>query len=157
MKRTIPTLAMALSSAVFTTTAPAQSAHEAWWQEGEATLGLHVQGRSFCGISAAPQGVWVTRGRVVDGRLVETDRQRARGARTVADGELPEATDYFVQPTALVRRERSAQQPRGDFALYEPLAAAPNATLWLDLVWACSRDTEIEKLAESPREGEGGR
>lgn len=157
MKRTILTLALVLSGAAFPSLASAQTPSEAWWQGGDTTLGLHLEGRSFCAISAAPRGTWVMRGRLVDGRLVEADRQLARGLRMAADTEPPEATDYFVQPTALVRRERSAERPRGEFALYEPLTAAPSASLWLDLVWACSRDTEIEKLAESPRDEEARR
>lgn len=157
MKRTMLTLTLALSAAGFSAAASAQTPQEAWWQAGDTAVGLHLEGRSFCAISAAPQATWVIRGRLVDGRLVETDRLLARGARAAAGAELPEATDYFVQPTALVRRDRSAERPRGEFALYEPLAAAPTASLWLDLVWACSRDTEIEKLAESPRDEEARR
>lgn len=147
MKRTFLTLTLALSAAAFSSAASAQAPQEAWWQDRDTTLGLHLEGRSFCAISAAPQGTWVMRGRVIDGRLVETDRQLARGAGAAANAELPEATDYFVQPTALVRRDRSADHPRGEFAVFEPLQAAPDATLWLDLVWGCSRETEIEKLA----------
>ncbi|TXC66637.1 hypothetical protein FSC37_14850 [Piscinibacter aquaticus] len=157
MKRTIFTLTLALSAAAVSTAASAQSPHEEWWQDGDTTLGLHLENRSFCAISAAPQGTWVMRGRLVDGRLVETDRQLARGRGAAAGTEPPEATDYFVQPTALVRRERSAEKPRGEFALFEPLAAAPSASVWLDLMWACSRDTEIEKIAESPRDDEARR
>jgi hypothetical protein len=158
MKRTILTFALAVSAAAVAPAARAQLPDEAWWQQGEATLGLHVAGRSFCGISAAPQGVWVLRGRVVDGRLVETDRRMVR-ARSAAHepAEPPEDTDYFVQPTALVQRDRSAGRPRGEFAVLEPLPAAPNSTLWLDMVWGCSRETELEKLAESPRGADGGR
>lgn len=147
MKRTMLTLTLALSAVAFSAAALAQTPQEAWWRAGDTTVGLHLEGRSFCAVSAAPQATWVMRGRLVDGRLVQTDRQRARGAAPAAGAEPPEATDYFVQPTALVRRERSAERPRGEFALYEPLAAAPNASVWLDLVWACSRETEIERLA----------
>lgn len=147
MKRTILTLSLALSAAAFSAGASARTPQEAWWQSGDTTVGLHLEADSFCAVSAAPQGTWVMRGRLLDGRLVETDRQRARGAAAAAGTEPPEATDYFVQPTALVRRERSAERPRGEFALYEPLAAAPNASVWLDLVWACSREADVEKLA----------
>lgn len=153
MKRSILTLSLVAITAAFSTHSHAAAPEEGWWRVGDATVGLHVDGRSFCGISAAPQGVWVLRGRVVDGRLVETDRLLARGAGAAQDATEPfDATDYFVQPTSLVRRDRSAERPRGEFAVFEPLPAAPNASLWLDMVWGCSRDTEIEKLAESPRE-----
>lgn len=162
MKRTFPTLALAAAAAVFATAAQARLPDEAWWQQGGATIGLHLQGGRFCGISAAPQGVWVLRGQVVDGRLVETDRLPARGGRAAdaaadAATEALRDTDYFVQPTALVRRERSDERPRGEFAVLEPLPAAPSAALWLDMVWSCSRESEIEKLAESPSDANGGR
>lgn len=158
MKRWTLTLILAAMAAAFTATARAAGPDEGWWRVGEATVGLHVEGRGFCGISAAPQGVWVLRGRVIDGRLVETDRSLARGAAMQSSRvEPPDETDYFVQPTALVRRDRSAERPRGEFAVFEPLAAAPNSTLWLDMVWGCSRETELEKLAESPRSAEAGR
>ncbi len=156
MKRTFLTLALA--TAAFAASAGAQSPDEAWWQQGDATLGLHVHGRRFCGISAAPQGVWVLRGRVVDGRLVETDRVPVRGGQAAAaSANAPQDTDYFVQPTALVRRDRSDDHPRGEFAVLQPLPAAPSATLWLDLVWGCSRESELEKLAESPRDADASR
>jgi hypothetical protein len=157
MKRSILTLCLAAMAAAASAPARAGLPEEGWWRVGEATLGLHVEGRAFCGISAAPQGVWVLRGRVVDGRLVETSRHVARpGASARAAGEPPDDTDYFVQTTAVVRRDRSAERPRGEFAVFEPLPAAPTSTLWLDMVWGCSRETELEKLAESPRsEGDG--
>lgn len=158
MKRTLLTLALATAAAAFATAAQARWPDEAWWQQGDATIGLHVEGRHFCGISAAPQGVWVLRGEVVDGRLVETDRLPARGARAAGTaGESPLDTDYFVQPTALVRRDRSDERPRGEFAVLEPVTAAPSAALWLDMVWSCSRESELEKLAESPRDADAGR
>lgn len=158
MKRTFLTLALATTAAAFATAAQAQLPDEAWWQQGDATIGLHVKGRHFCGISAAPQGVWVLRGQVVDGRLVETDRLPARGGRAAgAAAEAPLDTDYFVQPTALVRRDRSDERPRGEFAVLEPLPSAPSAALWLDMVWSCSRESELEKLAESPRDADAGR
>ena len=158
MKRSIPTLALATTLGAFAPAAIAQGPNEAWWQAGGATIGLHVQGRHFCGISAAPQGVWVLRGEVVDGRLVETDRLPARGERAAgAASDAPRDTDYFMQPTALVRRDRSEARPRGEFALLEPLPAAPSATLWLDMVWSCSRESELDKLAEGERSVDAGR
>lgn len=158
MKRMLLSLALATTAAAFTSTAQARWPEESWWRAGDATIGLHVQGRHFCGISAAPQGTWVLRGRVVDGRLVESDRERMRGARPVgADAGAPSDTDYFVQPTALVRRDRSDERPRGVFDVLEPLPDAPSATLWLDMVWSCSRESDLEKLAESPRGAEAGR
>lgn len=148
MKRSILILSLAAMAAAFTTPSRAATPDEGWWRVGDATVGLHVEGRAFCGISAAPQGVWVLRGRVVDGRLVETDRVLARGAPAAPDAADPfDSTDYFVQPTSLVRRDRSAERPRGEFAVFEPLQAAPNATLWLDMVWGCSREAEVEKIA----------
>lgn len=154
MKRTSLTLALATVAAAFATVAQAQVPDEAWWQQGDATIGLHVQGGRFCGISAVPQGVWVLRGQVVDGRLAETDRLPARGGRAA---EVSLDTDYFVQPTALVRRDRSDDRPRGEFAVLRPLPAAPSAALWLDMVWSCSRESELEKLAGSPRDAAVGR
>lgn len=158
MKRSIVTVSLAAITAAITTSTLAAGPEEGWWRVGEATVGLHVEGRAFCGVSAAPQGVWVVRGRVIDGRLVETDRLPARGGRAAgaaADATLD--TDYFVQPTALVRRDRSDERPRGAFAVLEPLPAAPNASLWLDMVWGCSRESDLEKLAESPRDVDAGR
>lgn len=148
MKRSILSLSLAAMTAAFTAPTHAAGPEEGWWRVGDATVGLHVDGRSFCGISAAPQGVWVLRGRVVDGRLVETDRLLARGAPAAQDAAEPfDSTDYFVQPTSLVRRDRSAARPRGEFAVLEPLTAAPSATLWLDMVWGCSREADVEKVA----------
>lgn len=153
MKRWILTLTLTVSlaslAAAFAAPARAAGPDEGWWRVGDATVGLHVEGRDFCGITAAPQGVWVVRGRVVDGRLVETDRSLARGApvQAATSAEPFDSTDYFVQPTALVRRDRSTERPRGEFAVFEPLAAAPDSTLWLDMVWGCSREADVEKLA----------
>lgn len=139
---------VAAVAAAVTTTTRAAAPDEGWWRVGESMVGLHVDGRAFCGISAAPQGVWVVRGRVVDGRLVETDRVLARGAPAAPDAAEPfDSTDYFVQPASLVRRDRSAERPRGEFAVLEPLTAAPSATLWLYMVWGCSREAELEKVA----------
>lgn len=158
MKPSTRILSLATLAAAFMAPAGAAMPEEGWWRVGDATVGLHVEGRAFCGISAAPQRVWVLRGRVVDGRLVETDRTLARGAKAAPGAAEPiDATDYFVQPTALVRRDRSAERPRGEFAVFEPLPSAPNSTLWLDMVWGCSRETELEKLAESPRDADTGR
>ena len=157
MKTMIGTLALAAMAAAIGAPARAALPEEGWWRVGDAMLGLHVEGRAFCAISAAPQGVWVLRGRVVDGRLVETERMLARDAHSGHEADEPsEATDYFVQPTALVRRDRSAERPRGEFAVFEALPAAPNPTLWLEMAWGCSREAEVDKVAEIGREQAAG-
>lgn len=151
MKTVIRTLALAALAAALTQPVRAAMPEEGWWRVDGATVGLHVQGGAFCGISATPDSVWVLRGEVVDGRLVESSRTLAHGHRHTVPPEAVEPiapTDYFVQPTSLVRRDRSSERPRGEFAVFQPLAAAPNSTLWLDMVWGCSRDTEVEKIAE---------
>lgn len=149
----IRTLSLAALSAALIAPARAALPEEGWWRVGAATVGLHVQGPAFCGISATQDGVWVLRGRVIDGRLVEDDRSLLRGVRQQPDAAEPvDPTDYFVQPTSLVRRDRTSERPRGMFAHFEPLPAAPDSTLWLDMVWGCSREAEVEKLAASGAE-----
>lgn len=150
----IRTLALAAMAAALSQPARAELPAEGWWRVGDATVGLHVEGRAFCGIAATPHHAWVLRGRVVDGRLVETSRTLARGDRHRLPAEADEPiapTDYFVQPTSLVRRERSAGRRRGEFAVFEPLPAAPGPTLWLDMVWGCSAEAELEKVATGGR------
>ena len=158
MKTMIRTLALAALAAALTPPARAALPEEGWWRlDGEA-LGMHVEGDSFCGIAAKQGSVWLLRGRVVDGRLVQQSRSAIRGpaAAPSRDGRLQQAlrqsadpTDYFVLPTSLVSRERTAEQPRGEFAVFEPLTVAPSSTLWLDMVWGCSKEVEVEKVAEA--------
>lgn len=181
--KTAVTRILALAAMVAALAPPARAAlpEEGWWQlDGgkisvnditypmTATVGLHVDGQRFCGVAAfraTQENVWLLRGRVVDGRLVEDDSipirgpavafardARLRAALRYAPPQPIAPTDYFVQPTALVRRDRSTEQPRGEFAVFEPLPAAPSTTLWLDMVWACSSEAEVEKLAQERRE-----
>lgn len=161
MKTTSLTRSLALAvTAAFTLGAHASTAAatpaESWWQLGgagapAATLGLAVEGSRFCGIvaeGAAQQQVWVLRGAVVDGRLVEHSRSVLRGAAEAqADEEQADPTDFFLQPTAMVQRERSVQHPRGEFTLFEPLRAAPGTTLWLDMAWQCSAEEAVDRHA----------
>ena len=65
------------------------------------------------------------------------------------DDEVIDPTDFFVQPTAMVQRDRDARHPRGEFTLFEPLAAAPSPGLWLDLAWHCSAPEAVDKVAEA--------
>lgn len=148
-------LALAVTAAAFTLGAQAATPAESWWRLGDgaqaATLGLAVEGSRFCGIvaeGAAQQQVWVLRGAVVDGRLVEHSRSVLRGAAEApADEEQADPTDFFLQPTAMVQRERSVQHPRGEFTLFEPLRAAPGTTLWLDMAWQCSAEQAVDRHA----------
>lgn len=159
MKTTSLTRSLALAvTAAFALGAHAATPAESWWQLGDgstpaATLGLAVEGGRFCGIvaDAAPQPrVWVLRGAVVDGRLVEHSRSTLRGTADVpADEDQVDPTDFFIQPTAMVQRERSVQHPRGEFTLFEPLRAAPGTTLWLDMAWQCSAPEAVDKVAEA--------
>ncbi len=161
MKTTSLTRSLALAvTAAFTLGAHASTAAatpaESWWQLGgagapAATLGLAVEGSRFCGIVAegtAQPHVWVLRGAVVDGRLVEHSRSVLRGAPDLpADEDQADPTDFFLQPTAMVQRERSVQHPRGEFTLFEPLRAAPGTTLWLDMAWQCSAEEAVDRHA----------
>ena len=156
MKTTSLTRSLALAvTAAFTLSAQAATPAESWWRLGHgaqaATLGLAVEGSRFCGIvaeGAAQQQVWVLRGAVVDGRLVEHSRSVLRGAAEApADEEQADPTDFFLQPTAMVQRERSLQHPRGEFTLFEPLRAAPGTTLWLDMAWQCSAEQAVDRHA----------
>ena len=149
-------LTLAVTAAAFTLGAQAATPAESWWRLGgdgaqAATLGLAVEGSRFCGIvaeGAAQQQVWVLRGAVVDGRLVEHSRSVLRGAAEAqADEEQADPTDFFLQPTAMVQRERSVQHPRGEFTLFEPLHAAPGTTLWLDMAWQCSAEQAVDRHA----------
>lgn len=149
-------LTLAVTAAAFTLGAQAATPAESWWRLGgdgaqAATLGLAVEGSRFCGIvaeGAAQQQVWVLRGAVVDGRLVEHSRSVLRGAAEAqADEEQADPTDFFLQPTAMVQRERSVQHPRGEFTLFEPLRAAPGTTLWLDMAWQCSAEQAVDRHA----------
>ncbi|MBS0444169.1 MAG: hypothetical protein JSR38_19625 [Proteobacteria bacterium] len=154
-------------TAAFTLGARAATPAESWWRLGDgagapaATLGLAVEGSSFCGIvaeGAAQPRVWVLRGAVVDGRLVEHSRSVLHGAAEAqADEEQADPTDFFLQPTAMVQRERSVQHPRGEFTLFEPLRAAPGTTLWLDMAWQCSAEEAVDRhAAASAADGSPG-
>ena len=159
-------LALAAMAAAFTLGAQAAAPAESWWRLGgtgapAATLGLAVEGSRFCGIvaeGAAQPRVWVLRGAVVDGRLVEHSRSVLRGAADLpSDEERADPTDFFLQPTAMVQRERSVQHPRGEFTLFEPLRAAPGTTLWLDMAWQCSAEEAVDRhAAASAADGSPG-
>lgn len=141
------TLALALAAGAFALPARAQLPEDSWWRQGDTTLGVHVAGTGFCAVGAAADAAWVVHGRVVDGRLVEDWREplrRSAGTTSVYVSE--DETDFFLQPTALVQRDRSEENPRGEFALFEPLPAAPSDRLWLDLAWHCA-DGPVDKTA----------
>lgn len=151
-------LALAATAALFSLGAHAELPAESWWQGGDAaapsmTLGVTVERQNFCAVAvdgSASQRLWLLRGRVVDGRLVEDSRTVVRGsADAEVDDEVLDPTDFFVQPTAMVQRDRDAQHPRGEFTLFEPLAAAPSPGLWLDLAWHCSAPEAVDKVAEA--------
>lgn len=154
----IRSLALAATLAACSFGARAELPGESWWRMGggaapAATMGVVVEGPSFCAVAAtgpAQGSVWILRGRVIDGRLVERSRTVLRGAAEADDDEdAVDPTDFFVQPTAMVQRERSLQHPRGDFTLFEPLRAAPGNALWLDLAWHCSAEEAVDRLAEA--------
>lgn len=158
MKKTpvIRSITLAVATAAFALGAHADLPDESWWRLGRdaaapATLGLMVDGARFCGIAAAgaaQERVWILRGRVVDGRLVESSREPLRGpVDALEEGDALDPTDFFVQPTAMVQRERSAQHPRGDFTLFEPLQATPGTSLWLDMAWHCNDGRDVDKVA----------
>lgn len=170
-------LLLALTTALCALGAHAQEAQESWWRLDNGslslngttfamstTVGLSIDGDRFCGVSAfraMDENVWVLHGHVVDGRLVEDSRTPVRGPilhsepTRVPDevrARLPhrvDPTDFFVQPTAVVSRDRTNHHPRGVFAIYEPLHAAPSDALWLDLAWHCSAQEAVDKVAEA--------
>lgn len=151
-------LALAATAALFSLGARADMPAESWWQGADAatpavTIGMTVERQNFCAVAVdggASQRLWLLRGRVVDGRLVEDSRRMVRGSSEVeVDDDRLDPTDFFVQPTAMVQRERDAQHPRGEFTLFEPLAAAPSPGLWLDLAWHCSAQDAVDKVAEA--------
>ncbi len=170
-------LLLALTTALCAFGARAQEAQESWWRLDNGsltvngttfpmttTVGLSVDGDHFCGVTAfraMDENVWVLRGHVVDGRLVEDSRTPVRGPILhAAPTQMPDAvrallpqrldpTDFFVQPTAVVRRDRTNHHPRGVFAVYEPLRGAPNDALWLDMSWHCSAPEAVDKVAEA--------
>lgn len=135
--------------------ARAEPAGESWWRRdgaaATATMGVVVEGTNFCAIAAAgaaQDSVRILRGRVVDGRLVEHSRTVLRGAADAdAEDDAIDPTDFFLQSTAMVQRERNVQHPRGDFTLFEPLRSAPGSALWLDLAWHCSAERDVDKVA----------
>lgn len=171
-------LVAAAATALTTLCAQAAPPEESWWQEDHGTLsvnsrvyplstvfGVQVDDAAFCAVAAfrsMEENVWLVRGRVVDGRLVEVGRTPIRGPavalardearRQVLHQLLPQRLDppdFFVQPTALVSRHRTTQAPRGSFAVYAPLPQAPSTSLWLDLAWHCGERAEVDKLAAS--------
>jgi hypothetical protein len=150
-------LALAAAVALMTLSARAEMPDERWWQEDAgtpraATVGLFIDGTTFCGIRAAEataQAAWIVRGDVgPDGRLVETSRSPigATPAPMASDGPS-DATDFFVLPTALVSRQRSTDSPRGEFAVFAPVRELPSLSLWLDMAWHCGVDVEGERSA----------
>jgi hypothetical protein len=169
-------LLVAAAAALTTLCAQAAPPEESWWQEDSGTLsvnsrvyplstviGVQVDDAAFCAVAAfrsMDENVWLVRGQVIDGRLVEASRTPIRGpAVAQADDEgrrqmlrelLPQRLDppdFFVQPTALVSRHRTTFAPRGSFGVYQPLPQAPSASLWLDLAWHCGEQAEVDKLA----------
>lgn len=176
--KTFSIRALFATSAAALTTLSAQAAppEESWWQQDGGTLhvngqtyplsttmGVQVDGAAFCAVAAfrsMEENVWLVRGQVIDGRLVEASRTPIRGPavaqvrderrQQVLREMLPQRldpTDFFVQPTALVSRHRTTFAPRGSFAVYEPLPQAPSTSLWLDLAWHCGEEAEVDKLA----------
>lgn len=154
----IRTLTLALATALAAFGARADLPEESWWQRDGSTVGVHVQDQGFCAIAtepAAPDTLWLVRGEVVDGRLVESER-RALGhaapaaaptASNDAAAQRLDPPDFFVQPTAMVERERTTEAPRGSFAIYQPLGHAPSNTLWLSLAWHCGDPEQVDKMA----------
>lgn len=169
-------LLVAATAALTTLCAQAAPPEESWWQQDggslhvnghsyplRTTMGVQVGDAAFCAVAAfrsMDENVWLVRGKVVDGRLVEASRTPIRGpVVTQAPHEplpqrlrdlLPQRLDppdFFVQPTAMVSRHRTTFAPRGSFAVYEPLAQAPSSSLWLDLAWHCGDEAQVDKLA----------
>jgi hypothetical protein len=168
----------ALAACALGARAEAPDESESWWRLDNGsltvngttypmttTVGLSVDGDRFCGVSAfkgMDENVWIIRGRVLDGRLVEDSRTPVRGPVLQAQPAPPlpaalrermphrlDPTDFFVQTTAVVSRDRSSEHPRGVFAIYQPLHGAPNDALWLDMAWHCSAPEAVEKVAEA--------
>ena len=176
-------LLVAAAAALMSLCAQAAPPEESWWQQDGGTLsaeghvyplgtiiGVQVDGAAFCAVAAfrsAQENVWLVRGTVIDGRLVEASRTPIRGpAVALAHDEsrqqmlrelLPQRLDppdFFVQPTALVSRHRTTFAPRGSFAVYQPATQAPSASLWLDLAWHCGEEAEVDKLAAAAGSGD---
>ncbi|MFT3953308.1 MAG: hypothetical protein QM722_02535 [Piscinibacter sp.] len=150
---TLRSLTLAVATVLASLAAHAALPEESWWQRDGDTLGLHVQEQGFCAIStdhAVPATLWIVRGELVDGRLVEASR-KPLGAAPVASLETPtqrlDPPDFFVQPTAMVSRERTTDTPRGSFAIYQPLSHAPSDSLWLSLAWHCGDAEQVDKMA----------
>jgi hypothetical protein len=169
-------LFVAAAATLMTLSAHAAPPGESWWRQDGGTLsvagrdyplsttiGVQVDGAGFCAVTAfrsMEENVWLVRGQVVDGRLVEAGRTPIRGPAVVQARDeghqqmlrelLPQRLDppdFFVQPTALVSRHRTTFAPRGSFAVYEPVPPAPSTSLWLDLAWHCGEAAEVDKLA----------
>jgi hypothetical protein len=169
-------LLVAAAAALTTLCAQAAPPEESWWQEDHGTLsvnsrdypmstviGVQVDDAAFCAVSAfrsMDENVWLVRGQIVDGRLVEASRTPIRGpavaqARDERRQQMLhelrpqrlDPTDFFVQPNALVSRHRTTHAPRGSFSVYQPLPQAPSTSLWLDLAWHCGEEAEVDKLA----------
>lgn len=148
----IRTLVLAAATALASLSAHAALPEESWWQQGDTTLGVQVEGPAFCAVAAqrsAPANAWIVRGEVVDGRLVEASRMplRGPGAAALQAATAIDPPDFFVQPTAMVSRIRTSDSPRGDFTIYQPLTQAPSNALWLDLAWNCGGEVEVDKLS----------
>lgn len=151
--RPIRSLTLAAAAALASLAAHAGPPEESWWQRDGDTLGLHVQDQGFCAITtdhSARPTLWIVRGQVIDGRLVEASR-RPLGAAPAVSGETAsqriDPPDFFVQPTAMVSRERTIDAPRGSFTLYQPLAQAPSDSLWLSLAWHCDDPAQVDRMA----------
>lgn len=154
----IRTLTLALATALASFGARADLPEESWWQRDGSTVGVHVQDQGFCAIAtepAAPGMLWLVRGEVVDGRLVESERRPLGHSAPAAGPSVPsdvasqrlDPPDFFVQPTAMVGRERTTGSPRGSFSIYQPLEHAPSDTLWLSLAWHCGDPEQVDKMA----------
>ncbi|WP_341888821.1 hypothetical protein [Variovorax sp. YR752] len=173
-------LLVAAAAALMSLCAQAAPAEESWWQQDDGTLGadgraipistiigVQVDGAAFCAVAAflsAQENVWLVRGQVIDGRLVEASRTPIRGPAVALARDdvhqqvlrelLPkrlDPPDFFLQPTALVSRHRTTFAPRGSFAVYQPAAQAPSASLWLDLAWHCGGEAEVDRMAATAR------
>lgn len=160
MKTILPirSLTLAAATALASLAAHAGLPEESWWQRDGDTLGLHVQEQGFCAVatdSATPATLWLVRGEVVDGRLVEASRKPLGGAPAVSHETTPQRLDppdFFVQSTAMVSRERTTETPRGSFAIYQPLHRAPSDSLWLTLSWHCGDPEQVDRMAALHRD-----
>lgn len=155
---TIRTLALAAATALASLSAHAGPPGESWWQLDGGTIGLHVEAGSFCAVAADPaarQQGWILHGQVIDGRLVEAGRRPIERPASALLHDTQRETlpqrlappDFFIQPTALVSRDRTTEAPRGYFEIYRPLAQAPSSSQWLALAWHCGEEAEVDKLA----------